>query len=157
MFAVSLIFTLGGTSSGGSEGGSQGLASWLLRQPFGRWMVATVGIAMIGAGLAHGFKGAKATFARHFDMPQQTQRWAYPVCRFGLIIRGVVFALAGSFFLVAAYQFDPNEAGGMAEVFNSFRSQPFSTWLIGFVAIGLFAFGIYSVLEAIYRRVNPPS
>lgn len=157
VFAISLIFTLGGTSGGGSEGGSQGLASWLMKQPFGRWLVTIVGIVVIGAGVAHGFKGAKATFDRHFNMPEHTQKWAYPLCRFGLIIRGVVFVLAGSFFVLAAYQFDPDEAGGMAEVFDSFRSQPFGTWMIGFVAVGLFAFGVYSVLEAIYRRVDPPS
>ncbi len=33
----------------------------------------------------------------------------------------------------------------------------FGTWLIGFVALGLVAFGTYSLLEAIYRRVEPDS
>ncbi|MBW7470777.1 DUF1206 domain-containing protein [Marinobacter sp. F4218] len=50
-----------------------------------------------------------------------------------------------------------NEAGDIAEVFDTLRSQQFGTWLIGSVAIGLVAFGIYSLLEAIYRRVAPPS
>ncbi|WP_203299896.1 DUF1206 domain-containing protein [Marinobacter sediminum] len=45
----------------------------------------------------------------------------------------------------------------MAEMFDAFRSSPFGTWLIGFVALGLVAFGTYSLLEAIYRRVEPES
>ncbi|WP_104204005.1 DUF1206 domain-containing protein [Billgrantia saliphila] len=154
IFAASLIFTIGG-SSGGSGGGSEGLASWLMQQPYGRWLVGAVGLAIIGAGIAHGIKGCKTQFDRHFDMPPRTQHWAYPICRFGLVIRGLVFLIIGSFFIIAAYQFDPDQAGGLSEVFNTLRSQSFGQWLLALVAIGLFAFGLYSLLEAIYRRVNP--
>ncbi|WP_245904467.1 DUF1206 domain-containing protein [Billgrantia lactosivorans] len=154
-FAVSLIFTLGG-GSGDSGGGSQGMASWLMQQPYGRWLVAAVGLAIIGAGVAHGIKGGKAKFDRHFDMPPQTQRWAYPICRFGLVVRGLVFLIIGTFFLIAAYRVDPSEAGGLAEALNALRGQAFGRWLLAFVALGLFAFGLYSLLEAVYRRVNAP-
>lgn len=154
-FAASLIFTLG-ANSGGSGGGSEGLASWLMQQPYGRWLVAALGVVIIGAGCAHGIKGWKAQFDRHFDMPPSTQQWAYPVCRFGLVVRGLVFLIIGAFFLIAAYQFDPDQAGGLADVFSTLRSQMFGRWLLAFVALGLFAFGFYSLLEAIYRRVNAP-
>ncbi|WP_447045576.1 DUF1206 domain-containing protein [Vreelandella sp. H-I2] len=152
-FAATLIFQFGG-SSGGSGGGSQGMASWLMQQPFGRWLVGAVGVIMIGAGIAHAFKGYKAKFHKHFDMPTQTQQWAYPICRFGLVTRGIVFVIVGSFFIIAAYQFNPNEAGGTAEVFTTLRSQVYGQWLLAIVAIGLFAFGLYSLLAAVYRRIN---
>lgn len=152
-YAASLIFRLG--SSSGDSGGSEGIVSWLLQQPFGRWLVGAVGLAIIGAGIAHGLKGLKAKFDKNFDMPRQTQRWAYPVCRFGLAIRGLVFIIVGSFFLIAAYQISPSEAGGTEEVFSTLRSQAYGQWLLVFVAIGLFAFGAYSVLASIYRRINP--
>nr|WP_298059971.1 DUF1206 domain-containing protein [uncultured Halomonas sp.] len=51
--------------------------------------------------------------------------------------------------------FNPEQAGGIAEVFSTLRSQIYGKWLLGFVALGLFAFGLYSVLAAIYRRINP--
>jgi hypothetical protein len=154
-FAASLIFTLGG-SSGGSESGSESLAGWLMQQPYGRWLVAAVGLAILAAGIAHGIKGWKAKFDRHFDMPPRTQHWAYPICRFGLVIRGLVFLIIGTFFLVAAYRVDPNEAGGLVEVFSTLRSQVYGRWMLAVVAVGLFAFGLYSLLEAVYRRVNAP-
>ena len=34
------------------------------------------------------------------------------------------------------------------------RDTVYGPWLLGIVALGLFAFGVYSVLEAFYRRVN---
>lgn len=153
-FAASLIFQFGG-SSGGSGGGSQGMVGWLMQQPFGRWLVGGVGIAMIGAGCAHAIKGYKAKFHKHFAMPTQTQRWAYPICRFGLVTRGIVFVILGTLFIVAAYQFNPDQAGGTAEVFSTLRSQAYGQWLLAVVAIGLLAFGVYSLLAAIYRRINP--
>ncbi|MDN3525437.1 DUF1206 domain-containing protein [Halomonas sabkhae] len=152
-YAVSLMFRLSG--SAGQGGGSSGLVSWLLQQPLGRWLVGVIGLAIIGAGLAHVIKGVKAKFDKHFRMPSAVQVWAYPVCRFGLVVRGVVFVIVGCFFLMAAYQISPSEAGGTEEVFNTLRAQVFGQWLLGFVATGLFAFGIYSVLASIYRRINP--
>ncbi len=154
LFAINLIFTFGNSS--GESNGSQGFADWLMSQAYGRWLVGGAGIALIGAGMAHGIKGAKTRFDRYFDMPARTQSWAYPLCRFGLMIRGLVFFITGGFFLIAAYIIDPDRAGGMAEVFNTLREQPFGPWLMALVAIGLFAFGLYSVLEAIYRRVHTP-
>lgn len=155
-FAVDLIFTLS-AGSGGSGGGSEGFAGWLMSQPYGRWLVAAVGVALVAAGIAHETKAWKTQFDRHFSMPRQTQTWAYPLCRFGLAIRGVVFLIVGGFFILAAYQFNPNQAGGIAEVFSTVRSQVFGQWLLALVAVGLFAFGLYSLLEAVYRRINPPA
>ncbi len=152
-YAGSLIFRLGGSS--GDSSGSQGIVGWLFQQPFGRWVVGAVGLVIIGAGIAHALKGIKTKFDKNFDMPERTKRWAYPVCRFGLSIRGLVFVIVGSFFLIAAYQISPSEAGGTEEVFSTLRSQAYGQWLLAFVAIGLFAFGAYSVLAAIYRRINP--
>lgn len=153
-FAASLILTLGG-SSNSSGSGSKDIATWLMSQSYGRWLVAAVGVALVGAGVAHVIKAMKAKFDRHFNMPTQVQHWAYPICRFGLIIRGLVFVIVGGFFIMAAYQMEPGEAGGLAEVFSTLRAQTFGQALLVLVAFGLFAFGIYSLLEAVYRRIHP--
>ncbi|MGM0768374.1 MAG: DUF1206 domain-containing protein [Pseudomonadota bacterium] len=152
-FAGSLALAMGQSSSG-SGNGSEGLAAWLFNQPAGRWLVAAVGVGIIGAGAAHLIKGWKTKFHAHFEMPRHIQRWAYPVCRFGLAVRGIVFLMIGTFFLTAAYQLSPDEAGGLADVFRTLQTQSFGPWLLAFVAVGLFSFGLYSVTEAIYRRVN---
>lgn len=153
-FAASLIFTLS-NSSGSSGGGAADMATWLMGQSFGRWLVGAVGVALVGAGIAHEIKGFKTTFDRHFSMPLSIQYWAYPICRFGLVVRGLVFVVVGAFFVMAAYQLDPDQAGGIAEVFGMLSRQAFGQSLLAFAAIGLFAFGIYSLLEAVYRRIDP--
>lgn len=155
IFAARLIITLGGSS--GTDGGSEGIATWLMKQPYGPWMVGAVGLVVIAVGLAHGRKSAREQFGHQFDMPPQAQRWALPICRYGLMIRGLVFMVVGIFFIIAAYHVNPDEAGGMSEVFDTFRKQPFGRSLMAFVAIGLFAFGAYGILEAFYRRIDPSS
>ena len=65
-FALSLIFGWGG--GGGGDSGAQDWTAWLLQQPFGRWLVALIGLAVIGAGLAHMVKGYKAKFEKYLQM-----------------------------------------------------------------------------------------
>lgn len=154
-FAANLIFTF--ESGAGAEGGSDTTGNWVMGLPFGRWLFVIVGLSIIGAGIAHAVKGVKTQFDKHFLMSGPTQRWAYPVCRFGLVTRGLVFGMVGTFFLIAAYEFDSDQAGGTAAVFTTLREQAYGQWLLGFVAVGLFAFGVYSLLEAVYRRVTPLS
>lgn len=153
-FAVTTIFTIGG-SSGGSEGSTESTVGWLMSQPYGRWLVGAFGVIIGGVGLAHHIKAWRTDFDRLFDMPTRSRHWAYPMFRFALTVRGLVFMIVGGLFVTAAWQVNPEQAGGTAEALNTLREQPFGRWLLGTVAIGLFAFGLYSFLEAAYRRVEP--
>ncbi|GGY82743.1 DUF1206 domain-containing protein [Marinobacter zhanjiangensis] len=150
VFAVSLVFTFGQ-----SGGGGQSLASWLMQQPFGQWLVGMAGAIFIAVGVAHIIKAVKGGFDRHFDMAERTKRWAYPICYLGLSTRGVVFMIVGVLFIMAAWHAAPGQAGGTSEVFNVLSHQVFGRWLLGIMATGLFAFGLYSLLLAAYRRIDP--
>jgi len=67
----------------------------------------------------------------------------------------VVFVIVGGLFLLAAWKAAPGEAGGMSEVFSLLSHQVFGRWLLGIMATGLFAFGLYSLLLSAYRRIDP--
>lgn len=159
-FALSLVFGFGtGQSGGQSSGGgssSQEWTAWLLSQPFGQWLVALVGVAIIGAGIAHFVKAWTAKFEKHFEMSEQERQLITPVSRFGLFARGVAFLLIGSFFIVAAWQQDPGEARGLSGALDALQQQPYGWALLGLLALGLLAFGLYSVIESVYRRVDMP-
>lgn len=154
VYVVSLIFTLGGGGGGsGSGGGSEGFASWLMGKPYGPLLVGIAGGLIIAAGIAHTIKGWQAKFEKYLQMPPGIRRWGHPVSRFGLVTRGFVLMIIGGFFVAAAYQYDPSQAGGLGEVFGFVRQQAYGLVLLGVVAVGLFAFGVYSLLEAMYRRL----
>lgn len=141
---------------GADSGGLQGLTADLMRQPMGRWLVAALGGAIGVAGLAHIWSGAVGHFERHMDWNAQTARWAKPVCMLGLIARGVAFVLIGAFVALAAVRASPRHAGGLEQALESLQQQPYGPWLLGAMAVGLLAYAIYSVIEAVYRRMRLP-
>lgn len=157
LFAASLIFGWGtgsSSSGGGSGGGGSDPSNWtadLMSHSWGRWLVLAIGLAIIGAGVAHIIKGVKAKFEKYLAVDLQTKRWVSPVCRFGLVARGIVFIIIGGFFAKAAIQYDPQEAKGLDGVLDTLQSTP---WLLGILGLGLLAFGIYSFVEALYRRID---
>ncbi|MFZ7127637.1 MAG: DUF1206 domain-containing protein [Desulfobacterales bacterium] len=148
--AVSLIF---GWSTGGGNS-TQGWTAWLLSLPWGRWAVGTLGVIVIGVGAAHFRKAWKAQFERRLKIQQDDLKWILPVCRFGLMARGVVFAIVGGFFITAAVKFSSGEARGFQGALEALRQQPYGSWLFAVVAVGLVAFGVYSIVQSLYRRIN---
>ncbi len=154
IYAASLIFGGGGGGGSGGDQGTQGLVAKLMEQPFGVWLVGIVGVAVFGAGVAHIIKGAKAKFDERFKPGYDKFGWVRPVCRFGLIARGVVFLIIGGFIVVAAWQYDPQHAKGLAGALQALQQQPYGQVLLGIVALGLVAFGLYSIVEAVYRRIG---
>lgn len=142
--------------SGGSDGGqgSQGMAQWVMEQPYGQTILALTGALIMAAGVAHGIKGWREQFAKHLQMPQSLQPKLYPLCRFGLISRGIVLAIIGSFFIWAALQADASEAQGVAGVMEFLRQQLFGKVLLGAMSLGLLAFGCYSLILSRYRRLG---
>ena len=151
-FAVSLIM---GWGTGG--GGGQSTQDWtakLLAQPFGRWLVGAVGLIVIGVGLAHGNKVRRETFRRYLQIDQQTYAKVAPICKFGLLARGLVFVIIGGFFIVAAVKFSSGQARGLHGALETLQSQPYGPYLLGVVALGLVAYGIFSFIEMAYRRID---
>jgi hypothetical protein len=150
VYAATLLLGGGGSSDGQS---SQALTAQLMAQPLGRWLVGLAGLAVIGAGIAQIVKGWRAGYEKHMDLGEARQ-WVGPVCRFGLIARGVVFIMSGFFLVVAAVRFDPQKARGLQGALESLQGQVYGPILLGIVALGLVAFGIYSMVEMKYRRIE---
>ena len=143
----------GGSGSSGSESG----AALLLDQPFGRWLVAAVGFAVIGAALFQFWRAATASFAKKLrgqELSGEQEVWSCRAGRIGYAARGVAFSLTGWFFLQAALQSDASEAGGLAQALRTVASQPHGQLLLAIVGAGLALFGIYSLIEARYRRIS---
>lgn len=148
-YAMSLIFM-----SWTSDGGGSARVSWLMQQSFGRYLMAAVGLAIGGAGLAQIWKGAAGGFHRHLELDRGPHPVISFICGFGLIARGAVFCIIGGLFCLAAVRLDPEQAGGLKDAMNWLRQQPFGEALFAIVALGLFAFGVYSLIEAAFRKID---
>jgi hypothetical protein len=142
---------------GGSGNGQESWTAWLMQQPLGSILVGLVGLAIIGAGVAQIVKGIKRRYLKFVEISPDRNRILDLLCVYGLVARGIVFLIIGSFFLYAAWAVDPGQAGSTADAMAWVRGLPFGGLLYGLVALGLFAFGAYGLIEARYRVVRPPA
>jgi hypothetical protein len=95
----------------------------------------------------------RASFLRYLDRGAH-RPLICNICRYGILARGVVFAITGIFLLLAAWHEDPSEAKGLGAALRALRDQPYGPWLLGLVGLGLVAFAFYSFVAARYRRIT---
>jgi hypothetical protein len=119
--------------------------------------VVAVGIAILCAAIGQFIKGYKEKFKEHYDTSDELLRKLTPVCRFGLMARGIVFGLIASFFLYAAWTYNPDQAGGLSQAFETIRGMAFGQILLAVTALGMLAYAVYSFIEAYYRRIETPA
>ncbi|MEG4404849.1 DUF1206 domain-containing protein [Microcoleus sp. MON2_D5] len=150
--AVKLIMGSAASKSDSTED----LTAQILAQPFGQWLVGLAGSIVIGVGFSYFYEAYKAKFRRHFKLDEMSateQKWATRLGRFGIAARGIVFVIIGFFFIQAARLSDASQTKGLGEVLAILAQQPFSPVILALVPLGLIAYGIYSVIEARYRRI----
>ncbi len=148
---------LGARNDGGGSGHSyQVWTARLMSEPFGRWLVAAVGVGVIAGGLfqiRRGWTERFRTEIRLQEMDATERRLALNSGKLGLIARGVVFLVSGWFLIQAAWRTDPHQARGLSGALAALAGEPHGAVLLGLVAVGLIAFGAYSVLLARYGRI----
>ena len=132
------------------------IAAWAMAQPFGKYLAALIGIGFVIGGAVTIAKGVLAKYERYMHGDVKGSKLIRIVCLYGLTARGVLFVIAGAFFVFAAFSVDPDEAGSMADALAWIRQLPFGAPLYGLAAVGLLAFGAYNFIEGKYRIVRVP-
>jgi len=150
---VSFLFDSGGGGGGQSEDRATAVA---LDWPGGRWIVGGVGLAFIGAGVFNAYRALSGSFQdelREEQMSGAERPWYTAFGIAGHLARAVVFAMIGFFVLRAAYEYDPDEAIGLDGALQKVAGEAYGSWLLGAVALGLGAYGLFCLVEAKYRDV----
>ncbi len=117
-----------------------------------------VGVGVFGYGLHQLYKAYEAEFREYLKLSETSdtvESWITHGGRFGLAARGVVFGIVGVFVIVAALQFEPSEATGLGGALQELLRQPFGSWSLGVVALGLVAYGLLMLAVARYGRIAP--
>lgn len=143
--------------SGAQAAQTQQITGTILSKPWGAWVVALVALIVMGAGVLQIYQGFHPSFDQQFKpyaLSSGQRKWIARVGRFGAAARGLVFTLIGLFLFLAAYHNDPSRAQGIDGVLASLLHQPYGPWLLGVVALGLIAFGVYSALSGFWLRLK---
>lgn len=129
----------------------------LMALPWGRFLVGAIGVGAVAAGIYQIYMGITLNFEQEFKpyaLSPEQRKVAKQVGRFGTSARGIVFTLVGYFLVLAAYYARPGHAQGFAGALRFLAQQPYGLWLLGTVAAGLIAFGIYSLMSAAWFRLK---
>jgi hypothetical protein len=121
--------------------------------PGGRFLVVVLGLVLIGMAAYHVWHhGVQASFMKRLAPPPQAAGLVEAVGRIGHAARAVVLAISGVFFLVAAAQHDPNQSKGVSGSLQQMAEHGWGRLVLWATAVGLFAFGVYCLAEARYRK-----
>ena len=149
-----------GFGSGGGGSGDSGPRDWtamVMEQPMGRWIIAAVGLGIAAFGLAELVRAYRTDLPKRLDLSRlshSAREWVVRFGRMGMAARGVVFGVIGSFLVRAALNYDPSQARGLGGALDSLHDQAYGRWLLGLVATGLIAYGLYELVQARYRRID---
>jgi Domain of Unknown Function (DUF1206) len=124
--------------------------------PLGRWIVAAVGLGILGVGVFNYWRGITQSFKKKLKLRKMSdveEKVFTIIGMIGHIARGTVFGLVGFFLVRAAWQYDPNEAVGLDGALAEILRQDYGDTMLGIVSAGLIAYGLYCFVEARYREV----
>jgi len=138
---------------------SQDWTIGFLAKPFGAWLVVIVGLFWIfGAGVAEIVRGWRGRFEKdlRFERMGHRERWlAIRLGRFGTVARGAVFTIIGILMVaVVALPAGRDPDSGLDGALLTLLRQPYGRILLAFAALGLIAFGVFSVLCARWMRMH---
>lgn len=159
-YAILILPTYGsitGASQTANGSQTQKFITSIMAMSWGRWAIGILGLGVLAGGLYQIYLGFKSDFDQQFQtyaLTPKEVKLVTDVGRFGTSARGVVLALVGALITLAAYQANPRQPVGMDTALATLMHQPYGVWLLGVVAVGLIAFGFYSMLCALWLRLK---
>jgi len=151
--AMRVLFGLGS-----SAGGERTQKEWIGRAfglPLGRYVVGIVGIGISLYGLYQCYRAVTRDKDSRVDLTRTRLRSILDIFGlFGLLSRGVMFAVIGADLTRAAWRVHAQYAVGIAGALGTLRQQPYGGWVLGTVTTGLMSYGLWLIAKEPYRRLR---
>ena len=125
-----------------------------LQMPSGELIVLVVGLFVMAVGVGNIVQGVFKDPSRDLRCGGETARWLRILARVGYAARGVVFLPTGALLVLAALHARGADSQGLGAALDFLERLPFGSWILGFAALGLAAFGLFALAEARFRRMS---
>lgn len=131
-------------------------AAKVLELPFGDLLLVGVGLAVLGLGITNMVRAWREDFTEYLDCSKDLCRRVAPLARAGYMARGAAYLPLAALVVIAGLRSDPSEVTSFAKALEAMERQPAGPWLLALTALGFIAFGIFSFIEARFRKIRPP-
>ncbi len=150
---TTFTFARGGSSSAGQK--SSDFTAALVDTGPGRALVVAVGLgtAAVGAYLVH--KGATKKFLRDLERTGggHVSTGVRVLGMVGYVAKGLVIVMVGGLFVIAGVRQTSGQATGIDGALRTLLSQPYGSFLLVAIALGLVAYGVYLFARARFARM----
>lgn len=155
--AFELLDELEDVGEADEEQTAESAASAILAMPHGDLLLMSAGLALVAVGVGGVLQGLLQDFSKRLDCDARLCRRLVPLGRIGYVARGLATIPAGVFLVLAGLNARAADARSWGGALQAIERQPFGSWVLGGVALGLVAFGLFGFVEARYRRIRPPA
>jgi hypothetical protein len=134
-----------------SSSSSSSYTAKLLDQPFGRWLVGLIGLAIIAYGVQYAWRGWTDKFMENLDARGTSgdagtaYRW---IGKVGYIAKGIAFMIVGGLFVAAGVTHHAKKSGGLDQALHTVLQQPFGPFLLILIAAGIACYGLFCFARA---------
>lgn len=145
---VSAIHVATGTKS---KSKTSDYTAKLMDQPFGRWLVGLLGLAIIGYGGYLAYRGWTEKFLKHLDAEGRSgdAGRAYRIFgKVGYIAKGIAIGVIGVLFVYAAVDHKAKKSGGLDQALHKILQQPFGPVLLFAISVGIGCYGLFCFARA---------
>lgn len=156
-YAAMLAIEGPGSNDGDGGGSRQFIVAKLLQQPAGQYLVGAVAVFFVGLGIYQIYKSLSGKYKKKVNqagMSGDEKDFYLTAGRLGYIARGIVLCIIGFLFYKAAVNSNPSEADGTGGAFQFLQNSGYGPWLLGVVAVGLFLYGVFCLVQARYRTIR---
>lgn len=132
-------------------------ASKVLHLPGGQLLLGLAGVVLLAVAADQLYSAYRAKFMKRMaftDMGAQYQGTLKRVGQVGVAARGLLLTIMGLFLLVAAWRDQASIVVGTSGALGWLRHQPAGQFLLGVVALGTLCYGVWCVIQALYRRIK---
>lgn len=131
-------------------------ASAILEAPHGDTLLIAAGLVVLSFGIGNVVQGLAQDFGKRLACDEPLCHRLTPLARFGYAARGVATMPTGVFLVLAGLEARAGDARSWGQALQTLEQQPLGSWVLGAIAAGLIAFGLFGFVEARYRRIRPP-
>ncbi len=154
--AFSAFRTLVKGSSSGGESTQQTLIEKLLEQPYGQWVLGIIALIILIRGIMQIRKALSGKYRKGLkesEIPTKFKEILIKTGEAGYIARGVVWGVISFLFFRAAYFSNSDSAGSTEDALGLVKTD-FGPYVLGFIALGLFCYGFFFILQGLYIKIN---
>lgn len=154
--ALSLLFHTPPDPGAADIAAGRGEAQRVLSLPYGNLILAGMGLCIAGVGISNIIKAWRDDFAANLACSVELCRRVVPLARAGYMARGVAWLPLAALIFLAGVRSRASDVTSFDAALDTLGRQPGGALLLAAAALGFIGFGLFSFIEARFRRIRPP-